>query len=117
MIQISCTQCSRCVDTAFSVAHFLKNQTKRSVNDVWTLSGHRVHADLALCGRCVDAGRTQGERAADTYQTRTEHRLDVNQTHTEPGSALDSGSSHQSSRAGANQRPITLEVVFRMNYR
>ena len=40
-------------------------QRSRRVNAAITLSGRRKHADFAICGRYVDAERTQGKRAAD----------------------------------------------------
>ena len=78
MSLVPCTQFADWIHAVLSVAHFLENrcersaltQRKRSVN---------VHADLALCERCMDAEQTQGKCAADnvdTNRTTTRHRIE-----------------------------------------
>ena len=127
--QRACTQSADNVNIAFSVAHFLKNQSERSVNASLTPSERSVNTEWTQNARRPHSVWTLGGRRANTVQERSRHslpeserRLDADQTRIErrpdthwPGLTLDSEESHQSSRAGTNQRPNESEggIYFR----
>ena len=103
LISAACTLRSRCVHAAFSVAHFLKYQSERSVNAAFTQGARSVNAQWTQNARRPRSVWTLRGHRANTGQARSRHsqpgserRLDADQTHTEPGSALDTGTSHQS---------------------
>ena len=119
MISFAWNQSADNVHPAFSVAHFIKNQNERSVNAAltqgersvnaqWTQNARRPRSVSTLGGRRANTGQAGSRNSQDADWSQTGRRPDTQW----PGSALNSETNHQSSRASSNRMSITLNAVF-----